>query len=417
MAGRIVRLFDFRGYLKFNPKEIKSVFRDNLITSSLFLTLSSIASSSIGLAFWVLAAKLYSESEIGYASALVSYGTIIMFISRFGIDQTLTRYLPTGDKSKIIGTSFILTIIASFFICLLSIIVMKEITTLQMTYIFFCIFSVFVVSGSAVSILNTTLFSLRKPKIGFIQNLVSGTRLILLIPLISIGTYGLLTSYAVAYLFAAFFSILYLIKQGYRLNIFDIDFLKKSSHFSMGNYLTSIFLYIPTLIIPILILNKLGPAQSAYYYMAYSIASILLIIPSATTTSFFIESSYNQDIKKITKKTIAISLSILIPSIIILFFLGGTILELIGQSYASESLDLFFLVLLASIPFTAFQICLTIARIRKKMLQLILLGAINAITLLLLIEVFLGTYGINGAGFAFIISYCISSLIGFIIVR
>ena len=57
---------------------------------------------------------------------------------------------------------------------------------------------------------------------------------------------------------------------------------------SAGNYLAGLFVAAPNMILPIMVLNVLG-AEEAAYYLAYAIASLRFMIPSAISTSLFVE--------------------------------------------------------------------------------------------------------------------------------
>ena len=65
-------------------------------------------------------------------------------------------------------------------------------------------------------------------------------------------------------------------------------------------------LNMPSLILPIIILNVLSAKYAAYYYIASMIQSILLVIPVAAAQALLTEGSYNEaELKKHVKKTIA----------------------------------------------------------------------------------------------------------------
>ena len=47
----------------------------------------------------------------------------------------------------------------------------------------------------------------------------------------------------------------------------------------------------PNMVLPIMVLNTLGAEQAAYCYIAYAIATLLFMIPSAISMSLFVEGS------------------------------------------------------------------------------------------------------------------------------
>ncbi|MFX0206840.1 MAG: oligosaccharide flippase family protein, partial [Candidatus Hodarchaeota archaeon] len=88
--------------------QFKKHVRDPLYKNSFLIMLTSISNAAFGLIFWIIAAKIYSKEDVGIATALISSLGLLVLLSRFGFDQSIIRFFPEGDKSKIFSTSAII---------------------------------------------------------------------------------------------------------------------------------------------------------------------------------------------------------------------------------------------------------------------------------------------------------------------
>ena len=217
--------------------------------------------------------------------------------------------------------------------------------------------------------------------------------------------------------FAFLIAIILLEQSGIKPKLsMDTDFLNNSFNFSAGNYFSGLFMATPNLILPIIVINTLGSESAAYYYIAFAITSLLFVIPNSISTSLFVEGCHGEALKKAVIKSFGGVFSLLIPGIIIIFISAGWFLELIGRSYAINGLELIRIMVLAS-PFMAItSIYFSIKRIQNDINGLIILSGLIGGMLIGLSYIFMIFFGIIGVGYAWLVSYCIGSLIVGIIV-
>ena len=115
--------------------------------------------------------------------------------------------------------------------------------------------------------------------------------------------------------------------------------------------------------------------------------------------------------KKTTLKSIFTIFLLLTPSVIILYFFGELVLQLIGKDYTERGLSLLRLMALSSFFVAICEIHSSIRRIQKDIKRLILLGAMIFALLLGLSYIFMPKLGLPGVGYAWIISYGVSGVI------
>ena len=400
----------------------KKIAKEPLFKNSLYIMLTSVTGSGFGFFFWVLAAKLYpAAGDVGIATALMSAMSFIVLLTRFGLDSSMIRFFPGSDKARIFNTTLIITTLP----CIITGVVFIagiDLFSPQLSLLKdpwkAALFLAFLTVISTLSIINIAFIALRKAEYQLLQSIVSASRILLLVPLVFLGALGIFSSYGIASLLSMLVLLYYLRKQSIRPSmVYDGGFLKKTLGFSAGNYLSGLLTGAPAQILPILVLNLLGPAQTAYYYIAYSIASLLYMIPNAVSTSLFVEGSHGEDLKKTVIKALKGTLLILLPAMLVLYFAAGFLLNLIGKDYSSSGLELLKNMTIASLPLTVVSIYMTINKIQKNSKELVSLSALSFITLLTTSYFFMLKYGLTGIGYAWIVSQTILALAVMILVK
>lgn len=390
---------------------IKGLLSDPFYSNSTYLVLSSLVSSGIGLVFWIFAAQIYSKEDIGLAAAIISLSGLALSVSKLGIDQSIIRFFPEGDKSKIFSTS--LTIITGSALLIGAIFILTArfwSTTLVMNAYGSLLFILLVILIAISVTTNSTFIALRRSRLSFIQNVVTGSRLVLIFPFFMLGAMGILASWVVAYALSVLLSLYLLRLLRIGLRGIDLDFLRNSFTYSAGNYVSGLLVDASATILPILVLNVLGAGASADYYVAYSMALVVSVIPSAFCTSLFVEGSHGEKLLSTTKKTILMSILVLVPVIIVMYIGGGFFLGLFGKGYADEALELFRLLLIMNLLMVPFLVYVSIAKIRKDMRGLTIIGVFNSALLVGLSYSFMYLWGLAGIGYAWILTMVLDAV-------
>jgi O-antigen/teichoic acid export membrane protein len=403
--------------IKDNFNILKDRLRNPLYLNSAYIMLNSITGSGIGFIFWIVAAKFYSTEVVGITTALLSSITLITMFSFLGFDQSIIRFFPSGDKSKLFSTAAIIAFISGTIFCLIYVIGIDIwAPTLSIIKNNFFIFYIFLIANIMTLLAGSAFLALRKAKYLFMQSLVTGTRLFLLIPFVIFGALGIFISFGVSYILALLFTLIILYKYDIHPKKLDIKFLNRSLHFSMGNYVYGLLFAVPSQIMPILVITILGAESAAYFYIAFALASIPMVIISSFATSLFVEGSYGEPLKENVKKSIKSIFLILTPVVLLLIFFGEPLLGLISQNYLN-ALNIFRLMLVSTFFIVFYNIFISIKRIQKDIKVLIFIGTINAILLIGFNYILMQIFGLIGIGYAWIISYGLLSLFVIIMAR
>lgn len=376
-----------------------------LYRNSFFIMLTSFFNTGVGFIFWMIAARLYTDSDVGIATALISSSGLIILLTRLGLDQSLLRFFPDGNKNNIFTTSIAVTTIASILAGIIFILGARIWSAeLQLSMGSGLIYLIFLIASSVVYMVGIAFNILRRSDYNLFQNIFSSIRVLLLFPLISFGSIGIFLSLGLSLILSLMVSIFLLSKLSIKPANWDNKFLRDSFQYATGNYLTGLFVAAPSLVLPLLVMNVLGTNETAYVYIALSIGSLLFIIPSSFSLSLLIEGCHGETLGTNIKRSLFATAALMIPAILVLFFFAEFLLSLIGPSYVAAA-NLLRILVISSLFGSICNINFSIMRVQKNIKQLLILSISIFIIIILGSYIFMLTSGINGVGYAYVAGY------------
>ncbi|MFY9194196.1 MAG: oligosaccharide flippase family protein [Methanoculleus sp.] len=401
-----------------NVSTIRQHLKEPLIRNSFFIMASSFIAAGFGFFFWMIAARLYSQADVGIATALMSSMGLLILISRLGLDQSVIRFFPQRDKNRVLGTAIVVPTAVALgagvvFVAMVDVIApdLVVVRTVAPLYLGF------LGAYSITWILEGAFNAIRKSEYYFVLNLLYGSRILFLLPLVFLGAMGIFSSFGLSFvlgLILAFFLLR-------RCSIHptpgvDQTFLREAWQFSAGAYVAGMLMAAPNMVIPIMVLNVLGAESTANYYITYAIVSILFMIPYAFTTSLFVEGSHGGEMKKSVFRTLASMFALLIPAIVGISLLGESILNLIGKDYI-EGITLLRVLALSAVFVSICQTFISIAKVRNDIRSLIIISGFVSVALLGLGYTLMHRFGLIGMGYAWFTTYAMGTLLTGVILR
>jgi O-antigen/teichoic acid export membrane protein len=397
----------FRGKMLKDPRKM---LKDPLYKSSFFIVLTSISSAAIGFFFWIFAARLYSSEELGISVALISLMTFPISVSRFGMDQSLIRFLPKGDKNRIISTSLIVpTAIAMLFGFVILIGIDFFAPSVHIVSEYALEYLMFLAAISLLGTAGQAFIAMRKSEYYFLQSLMVNSRILLIFPLVFLGSVGVFSAVGISSILGFLISMIILWKLGIKLTRPDRGYLRSSIKYSLGNFVSTLFMTTPSSIIPLLILGMLGAGQTAYYFIAYNFAVMIMIVPGAFSTSILVEGSHGESLRLSTIKSLRTTYMFLIPMAAIILIFGEYILGIIGKDYIA-GFGVLSLMVLSTFFSTIYGFYFSIKQIQKKIRTMIALSALY-FALLIGFSYSLIGLGLVGVGYAYLLGCAILAII------
>jgi len=322
---------------------IRVLLGDSLFRNSAYLLVGTIELAAGGFLFWQVVAHLFSTADVGRASALVSASTLIANLALLGMNNSLIRFLHVWPDRATTANTGLVVVTGAAALGAAGFVAFSRWFAPELGLLrhpadaaLFVLFT----AALGASMLNDSVFiALRRS--GYIvsrNTVVVLLRLALPFACLAFGAFGIFTAYQAALVLALPVYLVVLRRRfgmSTRLRA-SRDRLAAMWRYSAGNYLATAILMLPTLAMPVLVAQRAGPHEAAYYYIAAMLASALTFVPQATTRSFFAEATHDIDrlrasLRKVIRLTTLAQTAILIALVVA----GRFALSLFGPEYAA----------------------------------------------------------------------------------
>ena len=375
------------------PKnKLKRHIRTTLFRNAYYLMASSAVNALGGFAFWMVAARCYSAEDVGLASALISAIALLALLSTLGLGFGLIRFLPEAGEtaSEIINSCFTIAVLASIVVGSVFLVGLgfwsPTLLFLWEQPIYAAFFLVFTVAWTLFALTDRVFTAKRVAKFTFIKNAISAV-LKVPMPLLfaaSFGAFGIFASAGLAMIAGLGIALIWFlprVQENYSLRLaFRKEIVRDMMHYSLWNFFADLLWIAPTLLFPILVVNVLGAEMTAYFYIAWALASMAFIIPIALSSSLFAEGSHEEDrLSTDTKRALRMNLLILLPMIALLCTFGDKLLLIFGEAYAAEATTLLWMLALSALPLSINSLYLAVHRVKKNIPRLIIVPSAVAI--------------------------------------
>ncbi len=402
---------------------INKLYNETLFRNSFYIMFSTGTMALFGFIFWLIVAHLYSPSQVGIASILVSSMITISYIGLFGFNNTFIRFLPKShNRDKHINTGLVIVTIGTFLVALCYVLLapkfaprlglFKNHDLYDVLFVVFCI-------GASLNLLTDSIFiSYRSAGFNLLCDGLFGGLIEIILPilLIAFGAFGIFTAQGLSTFVVMGISIIFLITKYSYTPRFKIDkeIIAEVFHYSLGNYIASILVILPTIVIPLIILNNLGSASAGFYYLAYMMANVLFSIAYAVSQSLFAEGSYeDRELLHLIKRALRLLLIIILPASLALAIIGPFVLDIFGKTYNQHGSEVI-IVLACAGPIVAINVLENVVlSILKKLKPLIIISAIYAFSICFFAYSW-SKKGLGWVAFSILLGNAISAICAFI---
>ncbi len=399
-----------------------------LYRNALFLMANSVLGQGLGFFFWVVVARNYADSDVGYAVTLFSTVSFVASLALLGQTYALIRYLPeTEDRAELINLSLTLVGLATFLLTG-GFLLVVAVAGLDLGFILESPAYPPVIFAGALAcslgpVLDNAAIALRRSDVPMWRTVALGLVKIPLAVVIAltlsttlgVGRFGVFLALVVSLVVGVLLEALWLMPKvlpGYAPRIRTrFARLRPMMRFSNGNYAASVAGAAGGGLLPLLVLEVLGEVgakNAAYFYVAGAVAGLLSVISGSAFTSFYAEASYRDaDRHRDERRALLLTLALLVPGIVVFWVFARFVLLLFGgpsSAYADNATDALRILTLASIPAVANNLLTTRVRVRRRSLPLIVGAAITSVVMLGLGYVLLSSNGITGLSVACVIA-------------
>ncbi len=397
---------------------IKQFMATPLYRNAIYLMVNSVVVGFLSFLFWVVVARFYTEANVGYSAAIISAATLLATLSLFGFNASLIRFLPQSPKPQdLINSCLTLCgitslVVASIFLASVrlwspSLVFVRENVIFATTFIILTL--ILTLSG----IVCTIFIASRRAGFVLWHNTISSIVKILL-PLLFVPffqSFGIVASWGTAFgisLAVSLFVFAPKVQSHYRpMLALKLNLIKDIWRYSSGNYVAYLFMAMPFLVLPIIVVNLLGAEQNAYFYIAWTISTLISAIPNGVALSLFAEGSHFEDkLKENTIKSLKFTFLLLMPLVILLVLGGKWLLLAFGHNYSVNSLYLLWVFAITSLPLSITYIYTSILRVTNRIKELVAIWGCITVVMLAVSYLVMPTIGIMGIGYTWLGVHC-----------
>ena len=402
-------------------EKIHTLKSNQLFTNSFYLLLASGAVAGFGFVFWTVVARVFADSDVGLAATLLSLSSLISLLSLAGFDTTFVRFLSKSERREDYTNSGL--IIASLLSVVLSVIFLigfplyaPDLVFVLANPLFIAAFILFNVFTTLNTLTNSIFLAHRKAQYTFLVNILFSLVKALL-PFVAIGggAMAIFTVSGVAQIVGvglSFWVMAYKFDHHFSLRIHS-DILRLSKKYSLSVYVSSIFNLLPPTILPLILTAQLGPESSAYYYMAFTIATLLFTIAYSAMQSVFAESSHAEaHLFEYLKKALKVLVVTMVPMAIALGIIAPYLLQVFGVRYAQEGSVLLQLLALSSIAVALYSAAGTVFKVRHAVGALLWMNVVYAAVVIGFSVLLIPSMGLEAVGWSWLAGNVFAVVVG-----
>jgi O-antigen/teichoic acid export membrane protein len=399
--------------------------RSPLTRNGYALLLSSASTSVLGLGYWILAARLYSEGTLGRGAALVAAMLLVTSLATAGLKRALIRFVPTSGSSAAmvvgriyaVGLGVSLAAGALFFTAFQGWV--PGLPALDHGLLAPIAFLIGIAAWGIFVLQDAVLIGADRSTLVPVTNTIFS---VLKIALLAVGLWvfsagwGIFASWVIPAVLVGVPVNLWLFRKGLR-RLARPDEPKppttgELARFTSGEYVASLAWQAANYFTPLLVIARAGATANAHYYVPAQIAYTFFLISSNVTDALVAEGAVAHDglARKVRRSSSQTAL-ILVPGVALAVLAAPLIMSMFGPGYTGEAATVLRLLSLAALPNALTTVVIAVAHVRQRMSTVVLLQAVMSALTLGLSWVLVGSHGVVGVAWAWLVAQLVTAVL------
>ncbi|GAA3024913.1 lipopolysaccharide biosynthesis protein [Streptomyces glomeratus] len=385
-----------------------------LFRNAYALMLNTGISAVLGLGYWLVAARYYSDAAVGQGSAAIAAMKLLAGLTAVTLTGALARFIPVSGRAtgRLIlrtyaGSSIVVALAAGVFLLTLNV--------WGRSYDFLhgpgpaLVFVVAVVAWNLLTLQDGVLTGLRSALWVPVGNTVfSAVKLVLLVGVAAaIPMMGVFVSW-VAAIATSVLPLGWMVFR--RLVPRHIEAtedhasppsLREIGRFLAGDYTGSLFSLAVVYLVPVIVASQVGAAENAYFYITTTIGGTTNLLAINMGASLTVEGSHDPArLAANTRAALRRMARIMLPVCGLLFLGAPVILHVFGDGYAHAATPLLRWFAVGALLRVVMETYFAVLRAQSRTLGLACLQGLLCVLVLGLTVLLLPRMGLTGAGVA-----------------
>lgn len=365
-----------------------------MLANSLALIGGKLATLGLGFLAWLVAARLFSQAEVGLASGAVSAMMLCVQLALFGAGAAVISLFPLHRRhpADLVDTAVTLVTLSSFaaagFFLVLASGIFRDLRVVAADPAYTLVFVAMCVFGTLGVLFDQLSTTLRRGDQALVRGVVSG-----------VVTLGMLVAFhqaaaarsALAILGAWAIGNFAPVAVGFRqlhraLTPYRFrprlrwSLTARLTRIGLPNWVLTLTERAPGAVLPIVVTEVLSPEANAAWYAAWMMAWVVYVVPIQVGLNLFAEAAHRpRELGQTVRHGIALSLVLGIAAAAGSAVVGPMLLSVLGPGYAAAGTTPLRILVVAVVPFTFIQAYFSVCRARQQLTEAILTGAIAGI--------------------------------------
>jgi O-antigen/teichoic acid export membrane protein len=360
---------------------------DSLYRNSAYLLINMGVAAVTGFAFVVVCTRFYPQKDVGYATALMGAVSTASAISNLGMNRTIVRFMGRSKtKSEDLAMKLLMVIACALVAGICFSFFFRSFGLKDTNWTTVIIFIAAVVLMSVKTIFDTVFIANLAASGTLIESSFAGlSKLVFLILVIGSGFIGIVSAQLAAALVAIIVSVI-LLKRRHGFNFRarpSTQSMRGKWRFTLGGYTADLVGGLPSTLLPIIVVARLGPVAGALWYVVMNIITLVLTVSSTINQAMFAEmANATGSVGRIAKKATLTMYGLVLPLSLFIFIFAPYILRIFKGDYVEAEGLLRLMTVFALIGVANF-VSGSILALYKKVMYLALTNLINAIVVII----------------------------------
>ncbi|MGA5067882.1 lipopolysaccharide biosynthesis protein [Streptomyces exfoliatus] len=385
----------------------------SLFRNAYALMLSTGVSAALGLGFWLVAARYYTEEAVGQGSAAIAAQRMLASLTATTLTGAVVRYVPRAGRATgpLVVRLYLVSTLVVGVACGVFLLTLDwwgpsyaPLGTLS-AGIFFTAASI---GWALLTLQDAVLTGLRRAIWVPVGNAVFSLGKLVLLVVLAVGlpVLGVFVSWAAAIALSVvpvgwlvFRRLIPRQEQADRDR--EPPSLREIGRFLAGDSVGSVFSLLMISLLPMMVAVRFDAAHNAFFYTAYTVGGTMEFMAINMASSLTAHASHSPgSLAEGVRGALRRMVLLLVPVVLFLVVLAPLLLAPFGAEYAENGTTVLRLLAAAALPRVAVELYIGVLRVQGRTGMLAALQGAMCVLVLGSAAFLLGPLGIAGAGYA-----------------
>ncbi|MEU2155777.1 lipopolysaccharide biosynthesis protein [Streptomyces sp. NPDC019396] len=387
------------------------------------LMLSTGVSAALGLGFWLVAARYYTEESVGQGSAAIAAMRLLASVTATTMIGAVVRYVPRAGRATA-GLVWRAYAVSSAVVCLVCAGFLLTLDLWGPSYAPLhgptagLVFTAACVGWALLTLQDGVLTGLRKAVWVPVGNAVFslGKLLLLVVFATAVPVLGVFVSWAAAIALSVL-PLGWLVfhrlipRQAAADHDREPPRLRAVGRFLAGDSVGALFSLAMINLVPVMVAVRFDAAHNGFFYIAYTVGGTMEFMAINMAASLTAHASHSpESLAGGVRGALRRMALLLVPVVLVLVVFAPQILAPFGPDYAEHGTTVLRLLAAAALPRVVVELYIGVLRVQGRTGVLAVLQGVMCALVLGSTALLLGPVGISGAGLAVLLSMTVTAL-------